>query len=53
WAQTGTTAGHRLAQPLGTLLGAQVGRTCVWHCWAPIIRALMISDPDDWCRSPL
>ncbi|CAI9614252.1 unnamed protein product [Staurois parvus] len=35
------------------LTGAQVGRTCGWHCWAPIIRALMISDPDDRCRSLL
>ncbi|CAI9559793.1 unnamed protein product, partial [Staurois parvus] len=36
---------------------AQVGGTCGWHCWAPIIRALMISalmigaDPrSDNCR---
>ncbi|CAI9580861.1 unnamed protein product [Staurois parvus] len=48
WKQVGGTAGHRWAH-----CWAQVGGTCVWHCWAPIIRALMISDPDDWCRSPL
>ncbi|CAI9540733.1 unnamed protein product, partial [Staurois parvus] len=36
---------------------AQVGGTCGWHCWAPIIRALIISalmigaDPrSDNCR---
>ncbi|CAI9564854.1 unnamed protein product, partial [Staurois parvus] len=42
----GRTAGHRWAH-----CWAQVGGTCVWHRWAPIIRALMISDPDDRCRS--
>ncbi|CAI9571367.1 unnamed protein product, partial [Staurois parvus] len=35
WAQvggaSGRTAGHRWAG------------TCGWHCWAPIIRALIIS----------
>ncbi|CAI9533448.1 unnamed protein product, partial [Staurois parvus] len=35
WAQvggaSGRTAGHRW------------GGTCGWHCWAPIIRALIIS----------
>ncbi|CAI9606466.1 unnamed protein product [Staurois parvus] len=52
WAQVGgtggRTAGHRWVH-----CWAQVGGTCVWHCWAPIIRALMISDPDDRCRSLL
>ncbi|CAI9572416.1 unnamed protein product, partial [Staurois parvus] len=55
WAQVGAllgtggrTAGHRWVH-----CWAQVGGTCVWHCWAPIIRALVISDPDDRCRSPL
>ncbi|CAI9563318.1 unnamed protein product, partial [Staurois parvus] len=55
WAQVGAllgtggrTAGHRWAH-----CWAQVGRICVWHHWAPIIRALMISDPDDRCRSQL
>ncbi|CAI9558989.1 unnamed protein product [Staurois parvus] len=42
----GCIAGHRWVH-----CWAQVGGTCVWHCWAPIIRALMISDPDDQCRS--
>ncbi|CAI9616292.1 unnamed protein product, partial [Staurois parvus] len=48
WAQVGAllgtggcTAGHRWVH-----CWAQVGGTCVWHCWAPIIRALVISDPD-------
>ncbi|CAI9557198.1 unnamed protein product [Staurois parvus] len=67
WAQVGGTTGHRWVAQVGALLGtggciaghrwahcwAQVGGTCVWHCWAPIIRALMISDPDDRCRSLL
>ncbi|CAI9566319.1 unnamed protein product, partial [Staurois parvus] len=48
WAQVGGTAGHRWVH-----CWAQVGGTCMWHCWAPIIRALVISDPDDRCRSPL
>ncbi|CAI9590113.1 unnamed protein product [Staurois parvus] len=52
WAQVGgtggRTAGHRWVH-----CWAQVGGFCVWHCWAPIIRALMISDPDDRCRSLL
>ncbi|CAI9574976.1 unnamed protein product, partial [Staurois parvus] len=57
----GRTAGHTWVHcwaQVGALLGtggahcwAQVGGTCVWHRWAPIIRALMISDPDDQCRS--
>ncbi|CAI9586774.1 unnamed protein product, partial [Staurois parvus] len=38
----GRTDGHRWAH-----CWAQVGGTCVWQRWAPIIRALMISDPDD------
>ncbi|CAI9581401.1 unnamed protein product, partial [Staurois parvus] len=45
WAQVGAllgtggcTAGHRWAH-----CWAQVGRTGGWHCWAPIIRALIIS----------
>ncbi|CAI9562023.1 unnamed protein product, partial [Staurois parvus] len=59
WAQVGAlvgtggcTAGHRWAH-----CWAQVGGTCGWHCWAPIIRALIISalmigaDPrSDNCR---
>ncbi|CAI9539189.1 unnamed protein product, partial [Staurois parvus] len=44
WAQVvtllggtgGRIAGHRWAH-----CWAQVGGACVWHCWAPIIRALM------------
>ncbi|CAI9547116.1 unnamed protein product, partial [Staurois parvus] len=64
WAQVGGTAGHRWVHCLVALLGtggrhfwAQVGGTGVWHCWAPIIRALIISalmigaDPhSDNCR---
>ncbi|CAI9565022.1 unnamed protein product, partial [Staurois parvus] len=49
----GGTAGHRWAE----LVGALLGRTCGCHCWAPIIRALIISalmigaDPrSDNCR---
>ncbi|CAI9601163.1 unnamed protein product, partial [Staurois parvus] len=34
----GCTAGHRWVQLVGALLGG----TCGWHCWAPI-RALIIS----------
>ncbi|CAI9592982.1 unnamed protein product, partial [Staurois parvus] len=59
WAQVdallatgGCTAGHRWVH-----CWAQVGGTCGWHCWAPIIRALIISalmigaDPrSDNCR---
>ncbi|CAI9555718.1 unnamed protein product, partial [Staurois parvus] len=59
WAQVGAllgtggcTAGHRWV-----ICWAQVGGTCGWHCWAPIIRALIISalmigaDPrSDNCR---
>ncbi|CAI9567862.1 unnamed protein product, partial [Staurois parvus] len=59
WAQVGAllgtggcTAGHRWVH-----CWAQVGGTCGWHCWAPIIRALIISalmigaDPrSDNCR---
>ncbi|CAI9558681.1 unnamed protein product [Staurois parvus] len=44
----GGTAGHRWGH-----CWARVGGTCGCHCWAPIIRALVISDPDDRCRSPL
>ncbi|CAI9578265.1 unnamed protein product, partial [Staurois parvus] len=60
WAQVGVllgtgggTAGHRWAGLVGALLGG----TCGCHCWAPIIRALIISalmigaDPrSDNCR---
>ncbi|CAI9568889.1 unnamed protein product, partial [Staurois parvus] len=49
----GCTAGHEWAELAGALLGG----TCGWHCWAPIIRALIISalmigaDPrSDNCR---
>ncbi|CAI9537147.1 unnamed protein product, partial [Staurois parvus] len=49
----GGTAGHRWAGLVGALLGG----TCGCHCWAPIIRALIISalmigaDPrSDNCR---
>ncbi|CAI9575584.1 unnamed protein product, partial [Staurois parvus] len=49
----GGTAGHGWAE----LVGALLGRTCGCHCWAPIIRALIISalmigaDPrSDNCR---
>ncbi|CAI9553110.1 unnamed protein product, partial [Staurois parvus] len=49
----GGTAGHRWAELVGALLGG----TCGCHCWAPIIRALIISalmigaDPrSDNCR---
>ncbi|CAI9581603.1 unnamed protein product, partial [Staurois parvus] len=43
----GRTAGHRWAH-----CWAQVGGTGGWHCWAPIISALMIgADPrSDNCR---
>ncbi|CAI9566968.1 unnamed protein product, partial [Staurois parvus] len=44
----GCTVGHRWVH-----CWAQVGGTCGWHCWAPIIRALIISGPDDRCRSSL
>ncbi|CAI9558323.1 unnamed protein product, partial [Staurois parvus] len=69
WAQVGGTSGHRCVtlQQSGTggctaghrwaHCWAQVGGTCGWHCWAPIIRALIISalmigaDPrSDNCR---
>ncbi|CAI9547677.1 unnamed protein product, partial [Staurois parvus] len=59
WAQVGGTGGHRwvgtgrwyfCAQVCDTAgwhrwvhCWAQVGGTCGWHCWAPIIRALIIS----------
>ncbi|CAI9548177.1 unnamed protein product, partial [Staurois parvus] len=60
WAQVGAllgtgggTAGHGWAGLVGALLGG----TCGCHCWAPIIRALIISalmigaDPrSDNCR---
>ncbi|CAI9556413.1 unnamed protein product, partial [Staurois parvus] len=64
----GGTAGHRWGALLGTgggtagngwagLVGALLGGTCGCHCWAPIIRALIISalmigaDPrSDNCR---
>ncbi|CAI9575588.1 unnamed protein product, partial [Staurois parvus] len=60
WAQVGAllgtggcTAGHGWAELVGALLGG----TCGCHCWAPIIRALIISalmigaDPrSDNCR---
>ncbi|CAI9589401.1 unnamed protein product, partial [Staurois parvus] len=60
WAQVGAllgtggcTAGHGWAELVGALLGG----TCGCHCWAPIIRALIISalmigaDPrSDICR---
>ncbi|CAI9610518.1 unnamed protein product, partial [Staurois parvus] len=46
WAQVGAllgtggcTAGHGWAELVGALLGG----TCGCHCWAPIIRALIIS----------
>ncbi|CAI9597271.1 unnamed protein product, partial [Staurois parvus] len=49
----GGTAGHGRAELVGALLGG----TCGCHCWAPIIRALIISalmigaDPrSDNCR---
>ncbi|CAI9539927.1 unnamed protein product, partial [Staurois parvus] len=49
----GCTDGHGWAELVGALLGG----TCGWHCWAPIIRALIISalmigaDPrSDNCR---
>ncbi|CAI9554847.1 unnamed protein product [Staurois parvus] len=38
WAQVGAL-GHGWAELVGALLGG----TCGWHCWAPIIRALIIS----------
>ncbi|CAI9577859.1 unnamed protein product, partial [Staurois parvus] len=53
------TAGHRWVHCWHSLAHcwAQVGVTCVWHCWALIIRALLISalmigaDPhSDNCR---
>ncbi|CAI9595548.1 unnamed protein product, partial [Staurois parvus] len=68
WAQVGGTSGHRCVTLQsgtgGCIAGhrwvhcwAQVGGTCGWHCWAPIIRALIISalmigaDPrSDNCR---
>ncbi|CAI9584840.1 unnamed protein product, partial [Staurois parvus] len=47
-------AGHRWAELVGALLGGICGG---WHCWAPIIRTLIISalmigaDPrSDNCR---
>ncbi|CAI9618901.1 unnamed protein product, partial [Staurois parvus] len=55
WAQVGAllgtgggTAGHRWGH-----CWERVGGACGCHCWAPIIRALIISGPDDRCRSPL
>ncbi|CAI9538586.1 unnamed protein product, partial [Staurois parvus] len=64
WAQVGGTSGHRcVTLQSGTggctaghrwvICWAQVGGTCGWHCLAPIIRALIISVPDDRCRSSL
>ncbi|CAI9604759.1 unnamed protein product, partial [Staurois parvus] len=64
WAQVGGTFGHRCVTLQSGTGGctaghrwvhcwAQVGGTCGWHCWAPIIRALIISGPDDRCRSSL
>ncbi|CAI9575711.1 unnamed protein product [Staurois parvus] len=63
WAQVGGTGGHRcvtLQRGTGGCTAghrwahcwAQVGGTCGWHCWAPIISALMIgADPrSDNCR---
>ncbi|CAI9615509.1 unnamed protein product, partial [Staurois parvus] len=59
WAHVGGTSGHRWGHcwaQVGALLGT-VGATCGCHCWAPIIRALIISalmisaDPrSDNCR---
>ncbi|CAI9593358.1 unnamed protein product, partial [Staurois parvus] len=53
WAQVGALLGHGWAELVGALLGG----TCGWQCWAPIIRALIISalmigaDPrSDNCR---
>ncbi|CAI9604081.1 unnamed protein product, partial [Staurois parvus] len=55
----GCTAGHRWVHCWAQVVHcwAQVGGTCGWHCWAPIIRALIISalmigaDPrSDNCR---
>ncbi|CAI9586178.1 unnamed protein product, partial [Staurois parvus] len=51
WAQVGGTSGHRCVTLQSGTGGrsywahcwAQVGGTCGWHCWAPIIRALIIS----------
>ncbi|CAI9613514.1 unnamed protein product, partial [Staurois parvus] len=54
WAQVGGTAGHmwghcwaQVGALLGNgwagLVGALLGGTCGCHCWAPIIRALIIS----------
>ncbi|CAI9590115.1 unnamed protein product, partial [Staurois parvus] len=61
WAQVVCTAGHRWGHCWervgGGLVGALLGGTCGCHCWAPIIRALIISalmigaDPrSDNCR---
>ncbi|CAI9586903.1 unnamed protein product, partial [Staurois parvus] len=68
WAQVGGTSGHRCVTLQSGTGGctaghrwvhcwAQVGGTCGWDCWAPIIRALIISalmigaDPrSDNCR---
>ncbi|CAI9602637.1 unnamed protein product, partial [Staurois parvus] len=59
WAQVGGTAGHGWVHCWARWAHcwAQVGGTCGWHCWAPIIRALIISalmigaDPrSDNCR---
>ncbi|CAI9553542.1 unnamed protein product [Staurois parvus] len=36
----GGTAGPRVS---GGVVGALLGGTCGCHCWAPIIRALIIS----------
>ncbi|CAI9574677.1 unnamed protein product, partial [Staurois parvus] len=53
WAQVGALLGNGWAGLVGALLGG----TCGCHCWAPIIRALIISalmigaDPrSDNCR---
>ncbi|CAI9579607.1 unnamed protein product, partial [Staurois parvus] len=56
WAQVGAllgTGGCTYGHGWAELVGALLGGTCGWHCWAPIIRALIISGPDDWCRSSL
>ncbi|CAI9575834.1 unnamed protein product, partial [Staurois parvus] len=68
WAHVGGTSGHRwghcwaqvgalLGNGWAGLVGALLGGTCGCHCWAPIIRALIISalmigaDPrSDNCR---
>ncbi|CAI9603452.1 unnamed protein product, partial [Staurois parvus] len=60
WAQVGAllgTGGGTAGNGWAGLVGALLGGTCGCHCWAPIIRALIISalmigaDPrSDNCR---